>query len=208
MTKTPEMDQKLNRIYKFIMSMYEKGYPPTVRDIAGEFGIKSTSSVAYYINKLEERGLIRKQSGKSRALEVLNPNKARSKNFVNIPLVGTITAGKPITAEEYYEDTYTFPVNLFRSNGDLFMLTVEGTSMIEVGINDGDKIIVKKQDYAESGQIIAALIDEDCATVKRYFRDGDGKVRLHPENKNMPDIYPENLRILGVVTGLVRTEIK
>lgn len=207
MTKSMEMEEKVKLIYDYIKDVTdEKGFPPTIRDICSEFGIKSTSSVSYYLRKLQTQGFIKIDYGKKRAVEVVDKAPKR-KDIVQVPLIGTITAGQPIFAEENYEDTYSLPQNLFRLNGELFMLHVEGTSMIEAGINNGDKIIIKRQNTASNGQIVAALIDGECATVKRFFNDGK-RIRLHPENKNMADLYPDEVSILGIVVGLIRTSIK
>ena len=208
MTKNSELLDRLSRIYSFIEeTLAERQYPPTVREIQDKFGIKSTSSVAYYLNKMEELGYIKKSKQKSRGLEIIGSKQIKLCDMVQIPLIGSIPAGSPKLALEDYEDTFALPRSLFHTSGDLFMLNVEGTSMIDVGINDGDIIIVKSQPSAENGQIVAALINNDCSTVKRFFKDEKG-IRLHPENSAMSDIYPETLAILGVVVGLIRTNIR
>lgn len=173
----------------------EYGYSPTVREICAKLSIKSTASAYYYIEKLTDEGLLSK-----------SPNKNRAVNFkknasVNIPLIGTVTAGQPIFAYENYEDYYSFPAGSFKGS-DLFMLSVQGESMIEAGIYNGDKIIVRKQETAENGDIIVALI-EDSATVKRFYKR-DGYFVLHPENETMADIIVNDVSILGIVIGLVR----
>lgn len=174
----------------------EYGYSPTVREICARLDIKSTASAYYYIEKLTEEGYLSKSPNKNRAVNF------KKSSSVNIPLIGTVTAGQPIFAYENYEDYYSFPAGSFKGS-DLFMLNVQGTSMIDAGIYDGDKIIVRKQETAENGDIVVALI-EDSATVKRYFRR-DGKHVLHPENETMADIIVDDLSILGKVIGLVRT---
>ncbi len=174
----------------------EYGYSPTVREICARLDIKSTASAYYYIEKLTEEGYLSKSPNKNRAVNF------KKSSSVNIPLIGTVTAGQPIFAYENYEDYYSFPAGSFRGN-DLFMLNVQGTSMIDAGIYDGDKIVVHKQETADNGDIVVALID-DSATVKRYFRR-DGKHILHPENETMDDIVVEELSILGKVIGLVRS---
>lgn len=173
----------------------EYGYSPTVREICAKLSIKSTASAYYYIEKLTDEGLLSK-----------SPNKNRAVNFkknasVNIPLIGTVTAGQPIFAYENYEDYYSFPAGSFKGS-DLFMLSVQGESMIEAGIYNGDKIIVRKQETAENGDIVVALI-EDSATVKRFYKR-DGYFVLHPENETMADIIVNDVSILGIVIGLVR----
>ncbi len=173
----------------------EFGYSPTVREICSKLNIKSTASAYYYIEKLTDEGLLSK-----------SPNKNRAVNFkknasVNIPLIGTVTAGQPIFAYENYEDYYSFPADSFKGSG-LFMLNVQGESMIDAGIYNGDKIIVRKQETAENGDIVVALI-EDSATVKRFYKR-DGRFVLHPENETMADIIVDEVSILGIVVGLVR----
>jgi len=180
--------------------------PPTIREIANALDIKSTSTVAYYLKKLEQREIITVNSQLSRGIR-LNTTDFMEYDFHKIPLIGEITAGDPILAEENFSDIFVLSKNLFSNLDDSFMLKVTGSSMIEIGINDGDYIIIKKQNYALNGQIVAALIDNDLATIKRYFNDEFG-IRLHPENKDMQDIYPENLQIIGIVRGLIRTEVK
>lgn len=208
MTKKTELMIKLSQIYQYVEeTLTERQCPPTIREIQDRFDIKSTSSVAYYLKKMEENGLVRVNRQKSRGLEIIGSKQIRLSDMMQVPLVGSIPAGQPKFAIEECEDTFALPRSLFHSaNGELFMLNVEGSSMKDVGINDGDIIIVRSQSSAENGQIVAALVNNDCATVKRFFKDHNG-IRLHPENSAMTDIYPETLSILGVVVGLIRTEI-
>ena len=187
---------KMKAVLNFINEYNaEYGYSPTVREICSELNIKSTASVYYYIEKLKAEGLISKSPNKNRAVSF------KKNSSVNIPLIGTVTAGQPVFAYENYEDYYSFPSGSFKGT-DLFMLSVQGTSMIDAGIYDGDKIIVRKQESAENGDIVVALI-EDSATVKRFFKR-EGYYVLHPENETMEDIIVEQVEILGKVIGLVR----
>lgn len=174
----------------------ENGYSPTVREICAELHIKSTASAYYYLEKLTNEGLLSRSPNKNRAV-----NFKRSSS-INIPLIGTVTAGQPIFAYENYEDYYSFPAGSFQGS-ELFMLNVKGTSMINAGILDGDKIIVRRQPIAEDGDIVVALLD-DSATVKRFYKKDDHYV-LHPENPAMDDIIVEEVSILGKVIGLVRS---
>lgn len=208
MTKNYELKERLEEIRDFICDTIEdRGYPPTIRELCVEFDIKSTSSAAYYLRKLEDAGELKINRLKSRGIEISSDRRI-PKDMTNVPLVGSITAGTPKLAYEECEDNFLLPNNLFNCEGkEVFMLTVIGTSMVDVGINDGDLILVKKQDTARNGQIVAALIDGETATVKRYFNE-NGRVRLHPENRYMPDLYPTDVAILGIVIGLVRTNIK
>ncbi len=192
------IEQKLQDLYSYIQNYtQENGFPPTVRDICKDLSIKSTASVNYYINKLTERGLISKMDDKKRAITL---PKSNAKSF-SVPLLGTVTAGTPIFAVENYDTYYALP-DEFNSGEQTFMLTVKGESMINAGIFSGDKIIVKRQESAENGEIVVALI-EDSATVKRFYRK-NGQVILHPENDYMNDMIFDNVQILGVVTGLIR----
>ncbi len=190
--------EKLIMVMDYIRKFSEEnGYTPSVREIGKECGIKSTATVYSYLQKLQDKGYLNKASNKKRSVTL-----TRSSG-VNIPLIGTVTAGQPIFAYENYEDYYTFPADEFKGD-ELFMLRVEGTSMIDAGIMNGDKIIVRKQETAENGEIVVALV-EDSATVKRFFRR-DGKIVLHPENESLSDMIFEDgeVRILGKVIGLTR----
>lgn len=207
MTKNLEMKEKMGALRDYIMeTIDDRGYPPTIREICEKFDIKSTSSASYYLRKLEDAGELKINRQKSRGIE-LTGKRLSTKDVRAVPLVGSITAGIPKLAVEDNDERYYIPTGLFPMSGDLFMLTVIGSSMIDVGIRDGDKVIVKKQNTAESGQIIAALVEDDCATVKRFIKDERG-IRLHPENQYMQDLYPSELTILGIVVGLIRTDIK
>lgn len=183
--------------------MEENGFSPTVRDICRDLGIKSTASAYDYVNRLRELGYLEKADNKKRAVAL------KKDGTMRIPLLGTVTAGQPILAAENFEGYYPLPASEFRGD-DLFMLRVKGESMIEAGIFDGDKIIVRKQSAAENGDIVVALFDPDGsgqgATVKRFFRRG-GKVILHPENESMSDFVLDadsDAMIIGKVIGLVR----
>jgi len=191
-------EEKLIRVMDYIRKFSEEnGYTPSVREIGKECEIKSTATVYSYIQKLQDRGYLTKATNKKRSVTI-----AKSSG-VNIPLIGTVTAGQPIFAYENYEDYYTFPAGEFRGE-DLFMLRVEGTSMIDAGIMNGDKIIVRRQETAENGEIVVALV-EDSATVKRFYRK-NGQVILHPENEALSDMVFEDgqVSILGKVVGLMR----
>ncbi len=174
----------------------ENGYAPSIREICSQLQIKSTASVYMYLQKLKEEGYLSRTPNRNRALSF------KKSSSVNIPLIGTVTAGQPIFAYENYEDFYSVPAGSFPGT-DLFMLKVQGTSMIDAGILDGDKIVVRKQDTAENGDIVVALID-DSATVKRFYKKDDHFV-LHPENETMEDIIVDNVAILGKVVGLIRS---
>ena len=192
-----KIDEKLERLFEYVKNYQDiNGYPPTVRDICKDLQIKSTATAHYYLEKLSQKGLIVKNDDKKRAITVKS-----NKNFFEVPLVGTVTAGTPILAVENFEDYYPLPLE-FKSNETLFMLTVKGDSMINAGIFNGDKIVVKKQETANNGDIVVALI-EDSATVKRFYKKQNYYV-LHPENDEMDDIIVDDVSIIGVVVGLTR----
>lgn len=194
-------EEKLIKVMDYIRKFSEEnGYTPSVREIGKECGIKSTATVHSYLEKLQNKGYLNKATNKKRSVTI------GKSSGTSIPLIGTVTAGQPIFAYENYEDYYTFPAGEFRGD-DLFMLRVQGESMIEAGIFDGDKIIVRRQPTAELNEIVVALID-DSATVKRLIGKTD-KIVLHPENSTMSDmIYePQEVTILGKVIGLIRSDI-
>jgi len=179
------------------------GYPPTVRELMEYLSVKSTSTISYYLDKLEEMGQIKRSQNKNRAIELINDKFEQTSNVdtIKIPLVGEAAAGKPILAVENFEDVYELPNNMF-GKSDLFMLKIKGDSMINAGIFDGDKVIVKKQNYADNRDIVVALLN-DGATVKRFFRE-QNHVRLQPENDSMQPIFATSVDILGKVVGLIR----
>lgn len=187
-------DEVYNFIEKFIR---ENNFSPSVREICKACGLKSTATAFDYINELCSRGLIKKAGAKNRAV-VLKQQSATT----TVPLIGTVAAGQPIFAAENYDGFFSIPGNYF-SGEDLFMLNVSGDSMINIGMFNGDKIIVKKQESADDGDIVVALVD-DSATVKRLFRR-NGKVILHPENDDMEDFIFDEVQIIGKVIGLIRT---
>ena len=191
-------EEKLNRVMDYIRKFTEEnGYTPSVREIGKECGIKSTATVHSYIEKLQDKGYLSKTDHKKRSVTI------GKGSGVSIPLIGTVTAGQPIFAYENYEDYYTFPTGEFKGN-ELFMLRVQGTSMIDAGIMNGDKIIVRRQSTAENGEIVVALV-EDEATVKRFYKR-NGQIVLHPENEALSDMIYEDgeVSILGKVIGLMR----
>ena len=206
----------LNKREKAIIKYIEKeiitnGYPPSVREIGKAVGLKSTATVHTYLVKLEEKGYIKKEQQKGRTLKLLKGGKTNrgqdnktlysGKEMVEVPVIGKITAGEPILAFENVTDTFPIPLD-FAGNGESFMLTVRGESMIEAGILDGDYILVRKQNVAENGEIVVALIGDE-ATVKTFYKEKD-HIRLQPENQTMDPIIVPNCEILGKVTGVFR----
>lgn len=207
----------INRREKAILKYIEKqvnanGYPPSVREIGKAVGLNSTATVHNYLAKLEEKGYIKKESQKGRTLKLLksadnqplrqeDKSLYTQKEMVDVPVIGRITAGAPILAVENVTDTFPIPID-FVGNSESFMLTVRGESMIEAGILNGDYILVRKQNTAENGEIVVALI-EDEATVKTFYKEKD-HIRLQPENSTMDPIIVPDCKILGKVIGVFR----
>ncbi len=194
--------QILDFIKKEIRS---KGYPPSVREIGEAVGLNSSSTVHGHLSQLESKGFLRRNPAKPRAIEVLQDDQFNhNKEIVSVPIIGKVTAGLPILATENIEDTFPLPLDYLPSrNQDLFILTVQGDSMVDAGILDGDLVIVAKQNVAKNGEIVVALI-EDEATVKTFYKE-QGYYRLQPENKFLEPIIVKELTILGKVVGLYRT---
>ena len=192
--------EKQQKILDFIRSEIEtKGYPPSVREICAAVGLRSTSSVHMHLTQLEKQGIIRRDATKPRALELLDSPLSRARS---VPLVGKVTAGQPILAIENIEDYLVIPNDLAGQESELYALRVQGDSMIEAGILDGDIVIVHSQDQAENGDIVVALIGEE-ATLKRIFYEG-GHVRLQPENHTMDPIIVARADVRGKLVALVR----
>ena len=194
-----KIQEKISRVLEFTQGyIKENGFPPSVREICSAVGIKSTATCHSYLKRLEEMGEITVNGNKKRAIMLTN---SQNPSSINVPLVGTITAGTPIFAYENLEEYCPLPSE-FGDENQLFMLRVKGDSMIDAGIFNGDKVIVKKQENCNNGDIAIALY-EDSATVKRFYKK-DGHIVLHPENKTMDDIILPDVTILGVVVGLIR----
>ena len=197
------LTDKQKEIFNVIKdSILNKGYPPSVREIGELVGLKSTSSVHAHLNSLEKKGYIRKDPTKPRTIEITDDSfNFTRREVVNVPMVGTVAAGMPILASENITDYFPIPSELL-PNTDIFMLKVKGDSMINVGIHDGDQIIVSKQNTAKNGDIIVALV-EDSVTVKTFYKEKNF-YRLQPENDFMEPILVKEVSILGKVIGLFR----
>ena len=179
-----------------------KGYPPTVRDICEAVQLKSTSSVHSHLETLEKNGYIRRDPTKPRAIEIIDDNfNLTRREMVNVPLVGRVAAGEPILATENVESYFPVPAE-YMPNAETFMLKVKGESMINVGIFDGDQILVEKCSTARNGDTVVALVD-DSATVKTFYKEAN-HIRLQPENDTMDPIIVDNCEILGKVFGVFR----
>lgn len=194
---------KTEETYEFISSYIRTNkYPPSIREICSNVKLDSTSSVVYHLKKLEKMGKITRSNNKNRAIELTDA--VISCSTIALPVVGVIAAGQPILAEESLIDNIVVAEDLF-SGSNLFILKVQGDSMINVGIFNGDYVVISKQQVASNGEIVACLIDNE-ATIKRIYKE-NGYFRLQPENDSMRPIFTDHLEILGKVVGLIRNRI-
>lgn len=199
-----KISKKQQEILNFIKEeILSRGYPPAVREICEAVHLKSTSSVHSHLETLEKNGYIRRDPTKPRAIEVVDDDfNLTRRETVNVPVVGTVAAGVPLLAEQNIENYFPIPSE-YMPNKQSFMLKVKGNSMVNIGINNGDLVLVEEQSDADNGDIVVALLD-DSATVKTFYRE-KGHVRLQPENDTMdPIIVENNLQILGKVFGVFR----
>ncbi len=202
-----ELTERQREVLEFIKErVRRKGYPPSVREIGEAVGLRSSSTVHGHLRRLESKGYIRRDPTKPRAIEIIDDEPPAEipitmKELVSVPIVGSVTAGQPILAVENIEDYVPLPRD-FASDGTTFMLRVKGDSMIQVGILDGDYVIVRQQPDATNGDIVVALL-EDEATVKRFYREAD-HIRLQPENPLYEPIITTDVQILGKVIGVLR----
>ncbi|MFT8314422.1 MAG: transcriptional repressor LexA [Clostridium sp.] len=189
-------------IYEFIKSeVINKGYPPSVREICAQVGLSSTSTVHGHLSRMEKKGLIKRDPTKPRAIELLKDTVVK-KELIDIPIIGKVTAGKPILAVENIEDYFPLPLEYIKNNNDLFILKISGESMIEAGIYDKDLAIIEKVSSASNGDIVVALINEE-ATIKTFYKEKD-HIRLQPENHTMEPIIVPSCDIIGRLVGIYR----
>ncbi|MCW1928253.1 transcriptional repressor LexA [Bhargavaea beijingensis] len=200
-----KMSKRQEAILTFIKEeVRAKGYPPSVREIGEAVGLASSSTVHGHLARLENKGLIRRDPTKPRAIEILEAGDTIPKaSVLQVPIVGKVTAGQPITAVENIEEYFPLPDQYGSSDDQLFMLEIMGESMIEAGILNGDYVVVRQQSTANNGEIVVAMTEEDEATVKRFFKE-DGHFRLQPENASMDPIIVDQVSILGKVVGVYR----
>ena len=189
-------------LYKLIA---KNGYPPTVREIGEKANLHSPATIHFHLKQLELKGYIKQDLNKNRTLEVLVPNEyiEKDENVLSIPLLGKVTAGTPIEAIETYDEYLTIPANMFNTKKEIFSLKVSGESMINVGIYDGDIVIVEKTNDAKNGETVVAMNKDNEATVKTFYKEKD-HIRLQPENDYMEPIILKDVTILGKVIGLFR----
>lgn len=200
-----ELSERQKQIYQFIKrTVQDKGYPPSVREIGNAVGLQSSSTVHGHLAKLEDKEYIRRDPTKPRAIEIVTLEDNDHTPVIQVPVLGKVTAGLPITAVENVEEYFPLPEHFTANhNSEIFLLTVVGDSMVETGIHDGDRVIVRKQNIAHNGDIIVAMTDDEEATVKRFYKES-GYYRLQPENAAMEPIYLDSVTVLGKVVGLFR----
>jgi repressor LexA len=197
---TKQDQQRAERILDYIReTIDERGYPPSVREIAEAVGLASTSAVHHHLTKLEKDGRLQKEATRSRALTLPGSHGAK---VVNAPIVGEIAAGQPIEAYEDRTETMALPAELAPKH-DTFVLRVRGKSMIEDHIDNGDYVVIQPQDTARDGEIVVAILDDNTATLKRFYKERD-RVRLQPANREMEPIYARDVKIQGKVIGVIR----
>ena len=199
-----ELSHRQRQILQYIIQHTEThGYPPTVREIGEAVSLSSSSTVHAHLQTLEDAGLICRDAVLTRAIRVVagNVESYKPKRVISLPVIGRVAAGRPLLAIEDIEDSYPVPRE-FLSGGEGFMLRVSGESMMEDGIMDGDFVIVRRQNVAENGDTVVAMVGEE-ATVKRFFRE-NGRVRLQPANSSMEPMYFDSVEIVGKVVGLIR----
>ena len=210
--ETQMLTTRQQEIWQFLAEYVDAhGYPPTVREIGDAVGLASPSTVHAHLANLERAGLLKRDPTKPRAIELVGRRRSeapeRAQYTPTLPLLGRIAAGGPLLADEAVEEQIAVPAPLGRDAD--FLLRVTGDSMIEAGILDGDIVVVRKQDDARAGEIVVALVGDDEsadeATVKTFHREGDGRIRLQPENAALEPLYPEHVEILGKVTGVFRS---
>ena len=202
--------EKLTDRQKYILDVIKKlvaknGYPPTVREIGEAANLSSPATIHFHLTKLEEKGYIKKGDNKNRTLEILVPNEYidNAKEIVDVPFLGKVTAGSPITAIETPNEFFDLPASLVPKNEEVFTLHVSGESMINAGIFDNDYVIIKRCNNAHNGDIVVAMTLENEVTLKRFYKE-NGHIRLQPENDTMAPIILPDCKILGTAIGLYR----
>lgn len=199
---TKRQEEILTFIKEYIVS---NGYPPTVREIGTALGVSSPATIHAHLTNLADKGFIKKEETKNRAIELLVENEfaPKNENVVDVPLLGKITAGSPIEAIEQPDEYFSLPAYLLPNNKEVFTLKVSGTSMINAGILDGDIVIVERKNTARNGEIVVAMTDENEVTLKTFYKEKD-YFRLQPENDTLDPIILDNVTILGKAIGLYR----
>ena len=199
-----KLTERQNVVLDFLKkSIASNGFPPTVREICKALNLSSPATVQVHLNTLEDKGYIKKGDSKNRAIELLVENEYEEKEIVDVPLLGKVTAGSPIEAIEMPDEYFSLPAYLIPAKKEVFTLRVQGNSMIEAGIHDGDIVIVQKQDTARNGEIVVAMTEDNEVTLKTFYKE-DGYFRLQPENSTMNPIILDKVYIVGKAIGLYR----
>lgn len=197
---------KQNYILQILKQLIaENGYPPTVREIGEKANLSSPATIHFHLSKLEEKGYIKKGDNKNRTIEILVPNEylQKDENVIEVPMLGKVTAGTPIEAIETPDEYFSIPASMISTTNEVFTLKVSGESMINVGIYDGDILIVERRNTARNGETVVAMNSDNEATVKTFYKE-NGYFRLQPENDTMDPIILKEVTILGKVIGLYR----
>ena len=197
---------KQNYILQILKQLIaENGYQPTVREIGEKANLSSPATIHFHLSKLEEKGYIKKGDNKNRTIEILVPNEylQKDENVIEVPMLGKVTAGTPIEAIETPDEYFSIPASMISTTNEVFTLKVSGESMINVGIYDGDILIVERRNTARNGETVVAMNSDNEATVKTFYKE-DGYFRLQPENDTMDPIILKEVTILGKVIGLYR----
>lgn len=197
---------KQNYILQILKQLIaENGYPPTVREIGEKANLSSPATIHFHLSKLEEKGYIKKGDNKNRTIEILVPNEylQKDENVIEVPMLGKVTAGTPIEAIETPDEYFSIPASMITTTNEVFTLKVSGESMINVGIYDGDILIVERRNTARNGETVVAMNSDNEATVKTFYKE-KGHIRLQPENSTMEPIIVPNCQILGKVAGVFR----
>lgn len=201
-----KLTTKQEYILQVIKQLFaQNGYPPTVREIGSMLNLNSPATTHFHLNKLEEKGYIKKNESKNRALELLVPNEflEKDESTISVALLGQITAGNPIEAIETPDEYFSIPANLINTKKEVFALHVQGSSMINKGIHSNDIVLIERSNTANNGEIVAAMTDENEVTLKTFYKEKD-HIRLQPENDTMAPIILDNVTILGKAVGLYR----
>ena len=197
---------KQNYILQILKQLIaENGYPPTVREIGEKANLSSPATIHFHLSKLEEKGYIKKGDNKNRTIEILVPNEylQKNENVIEVPMLGKVTAGTPIEAIETPDEYFSIPASMITTTNEVFTLKVSGESMINVGIYDGDILIVERRNTARNGETVVAMNSDNEATVKTFYKE-NGYFRLQPETDTMDPIILKEVTILGKVIGLYR----
>lgn len=199
-----KLTPKQEKVLTFLkQSIAKNGYPPTVREICKALNLSSPATVQSHLNTLEEKGYIKKSNLKNRTVELLVDNEYKEKEVVDVPLLGKVTAGSPIEAIEMPDEFFTLPAYLIPTKKEVFTLRVDGTSMINAGVHDGDIVIVQRQETANNGDMVVAMTEDNEVTLKTFYKE-DGHFRLQPENDTMAPIILDKVYIVGKAIGLYR----